>query len=282
MVLLQLWAWERLPMVRPQSVLPVEQLGDLPLGARWVCSCGYRNVTSHVVRTYRDQLDRTYERNFEFTPYDLVMPILPDYCKAGARMWTAEVPLIFYFIVEHHYPDRFCRQFSGFQDVPRPVQYRRDLHGTNGRTSKKIVNWAQKHFDYLEAWYNWEDHVIQMQEPSGEKKVSDAYISWYLCCGRRQIGKPEISSSYTELAYGLLWVGRRGRRALDNPNPAEIEQARREVTERIEQLLEGVEASPYAYLLHVPDEILNTAPNPYEPIQDNRRNLQRESEQLER
>ena len=36
MVLLQLWAWERLPMVRPQGVLPVDSLGDLLLSARLV------------------------------------------------------------------------------------------------------------------------------------------------------------------------------------------------------------------------------------------------------
>ncbi|CAH9122556.1 unnamed protein product [Cuscuta epithymum] len=32
LILLQLWAWERLPMVRPQQVLPLDAIFDLPYG----------------------------------------------------------------------------------------------------------------------------------------------------------------------------------------------------------------------------------------------------------
>lgn len=36
LVLLQIWAWERLPMVRPKGVLPTQEMGDRPYGARFV------------------------------------------------------------------------------------------------------------------------------------------------------------------------------------------------------------------------------------------------------
>ncbi|XP_019157451.1 PREDICTED: serine/threonine-protein phosphatase 7 long form homolog [Ipomoea nil] len=98
-------------MVRPQGVLPQEILGDLPLAARWNCRHSWRSVLGHVERVYRDQFDRLSASKFSFTPYDNILNSLPHYCKAGQEFWTARVPLIFFYIVEYHYPDRFCRQF---------------------------------------------------------------------------------------------------------------------------------------------------------------------------
>lgn len=145
---------------------------------------------------------------FVFTPYDEVMAILPDYCKAGEEIWTAEVPLIFYYVVEYHFPDRFCRQFHGFQDVPHPVHFRKDLHDLDGRSGRYISNWLDKHREYVQAYVDAPNSVVQMQVPQGQHSVSYAYLRWYHQCGRRIIGNPahsvregyqSLSAAYTEV-----------------------------------------------------------------------------------
>nr|GMD42524.1 serine/threonine-protein phosphatase 7 long form homolog [Ipomoea batatas] len=147
MVLLQLWAWERLPLLRPESIIPHQNFHGLPSGARWVSPQFWGDVPNHVIRTYRDQLDRVNQQMFVFEPYTTLLPELPDYCTAGQAIWTARVPLIFFYIVENYYPDRLCMQFSCIQDVPIQVQYSEELHALNGRSGN--CDWAEKHAEYL-------------------------------------------------------------------------------------------------------------------------------------
>ncbi|XP_031101831.1 serine/threonine-protein phosphatase 7 long form homolog [Ipomoea triloba] len=118
MLLLQLWAWERLPMLRPEGVIAELNIRDLPVGARWVGAHFWGNVPHHVIRAYRNQLDRVNQQMFVFEPYNALFPQLPDYCTADQAIWTARVPLIYFYIIEHYYPDRFCRQFSRFPRCP--------------------------------------------------------------------------------------------------------------------------------------------------------------------
>ncbi|XP_019157769.1 PREDICTED: serine/threonine-protein phosphatase 7 long form homolog [Ipomoea nil] len=117
LLLLQIWAWERLPMVRPEGFLPAHDGQDLPLASRWGGPHDWATVPNHVVRAYRDQLDRVQTDSFVFQPYRLLLHRLPDYCRAGEDIWTAEVPLIFGYVVEEYFPSRFCRQFGAQQPM---------------------------------------------------------------------------------------------------------------------------------------------------------------------
>ncbi|CAH9101989.1 unnamed protein product [Cuscuta epithymum] len=66
LILLQLWAWERLPMVRPQRVLPLHAIFDLPYGARWACAHNWADSSRFTLRIYRDQFDRLSESEVKF------------------------------------------------------------------------------------------------------------------------------------------------------------------------------------------------------------------------
>ncbi|XP_031123445.1 serine/threonine-protein phosphatase 7 long form homolog isoform X2 [Ipomoea triloba] len=90
LILLQIWAWERLPMVRPQGILLLNNLGDLPYRARWFCPHEWPTVMTHVIRAYRDQFDHCTDRKFEFRPYEDILPYLPYYCRDRAGMWTSQ------------------------------------------------------------------------------------------------------------------------------------------------------------------------------------------------
>lgn len=56
--LVQLWAWERLPFVRPSRLQPRVEIPDgAAYGGRWAVSFSLRTLPTHVLLTYRDQLD---------------------------------------------------------------------------------------------------------------------------------------------------------------------------------------------------------------------------------
>ena len=52
--------------------------------------------------------------------YRDVLELLPPYCIAGRHIWRATVPLIYFWIVEDHHPERVFRQF-GMKQVPLDI-----------------------------------------------------------------------------------------------------------------------------------------------------------------
>ncbi|CAH9087209.1 unnamed protein product, partial [Cuscuta epithymum] len=46
-------------MVRPQRVLPLHAIFDLPYGARWACAHNWADSSRFTLRIYRDQFDLT-------------------------------------------------------------------------------------------------------------------------------------------------------------------------------------------------------------------------------
>nr|GMC60241.1 serine/threonine-protein phosphatase 7 long form homolog [Ipomoea batatas] len=81
-------------------------------------------------------------------PYNV--DALPVCCRAGQIVWTARVPLLFFYAVEWHYPDRVLRQFGGYQDIPMYVEYDYNLHKLDGRTRNE--NWDVFHQAYVALW----------------------------------------------------------------------------------------------------------------------------------
>ncbi|VFQ66645.1 unnamed protein product [Cuscuta campestris] len=77
LVLLQLWAWECLPMTRPRGVVPLEQLVNVPYGVRWMCYHRWSDCTTHSLRVYKDQLDRLLEGEFVWMPYPNLKTLPP-------------------------------------------------------------------------------------------------------------------------------------------------------------------------------------------------------------
>ncbi|XP_028073290.1 serine/threonine-protein phosphatase 7 long form homolog [Camellia sinensis] len=80
LVLLQIWAWERLIRIAPSrrqvvapGKVPISQ-GDMqlpagPRGSRWRVDMGHEVVSTHVVVVYRDQLDRMIEGEVWYFSY---------------------------------------------------------------------------------------------------------------------------------------------------------------------------------------------------------------------
>ncbi|VFQ98300.1 unnamed protein product [Cuscuta campestris] len=128
LILLQIWAWERIPICRPHGVLPPEYGRE----HRGVLSSLDSVTVSFHLSVQGPVRQATWERAF--------------------AIWCACVSLIYTYMVEMYYPDRFCRQFDGLQDIPQAVDYDRELHAVRTtigtmvpRTSHFVEEWEGRH-----------------------------------------------------------------------------------------------------------------------------------------
>jgi hypothetical protein len=127
---------------------------------------------------------------------------LEDYlsprCDEEADEWLYEGPLIFFHIIEMHYPMRVYRQFGRLQGIPPLYSTNAQLHGYDGnmfillkrlisnaiwqcridrrlRTTQK--NWALTHDQYLNRWYNRTPRQIN-QIPTHHPGRWMEYLQW--------------------------------------------------------------------------------------------------------
>ncbi|KAD3337359.1 hypothetical protein E3N88_32879 [Mikania micrantha] len=101
-ILLQLWAWERIPSMAPRSFQQIDW--NKSYGARWVGPLTFRDTASHVVSTYRSELNSLSEFQFIWRPYDDILHQLPNICRNGQNCWRSQTFLICWHVVEPHQP----------------------------------------------------------------------------------------------------------------------------------------------------------------------------------
>ncbi|XP_050264214.1 uncharacterized protein LOC126708463 [Quercus robur] len=128
-------------------------------------------------------------------PYTHTLGSLPAYCTAGQHIWRAEVPLIFFWIVEWHHPERVLRQFGMKQPVPSVVDTSTTLHkiSLQGKWEK---NWEVEHDPFIRQWANRVNVVRGSDLLDDDDTYLVEYMMWYNRHTRRYI-TPE--SAYWEL-----------------------------------------------------------------------------------
>ncbi|XP_042012474.1 protein MAIN-LIKE 1-like [Salvia splendens] len=183
MMLLQLWAWERMPTLRPAFIGPVVHEPYTPCGARWKGTTQIGNAPRHSVEHYRDQISLIRPGQFIWTPY--AHCILPDYCNDVTGCSLCETYLVCWAYVEAHEPGRVRRQFNRYQDIPQNVDRmlrNADHLGKNDRRGKKGNNWATTHQFYIGEWdmryerFQAAEYVAPM---SLDIPMSPSYMAWY-------------------------------------------------------------------------------------------------------
>ncbi|KAK9994234.1 hypothetical protein SO802_023937 [Lithocarpus litseifolius] len=85
--------------------------------------------------------------------YMQILGSLPTYCTTGQHIWRAEVPLIYFWIVEGHHPERVFYQFGMKQPLPESVDMSSNLHriSLQGKWEK---DWAVEHAVHIQQWGN--------------------------------------------------------------------------------------------------------------------------------
>ncbi|XP_073026084.1 uncharacterized protein [Primulina eburnea] len=201
LVLLQIWAWERVPFVRPGRIAPREHTSPdrvsgeypspaAPYGSRWNVGFKLESVGTHVLVLYRDQLDNMKDDQFVWDPYPVeVLASLPDYCLSGRRIWQTVSPLICFDVVEFHHPDRVLRQFGQQQTIPAVCDTIPDIHLTD-RRGRQNYDWAQHHRQFVDMWTDRCARIVYAPPIESPIDQSDPYMIWYRQITRLLIGNP--------------------------------------------------------------------------------------------
>ncbi|KAM3326496.1 hypothetical protein P3S67_001622 [Capsicum chacoense] len=112
------WAWERITVLRPQIVGKRGTRNIFPTGlprgpyaTRWFAHLSWTNTSKHVLKVYRDALGSMTEDQFIWETYtDDLIESLPDYCRAGRDMWRVRVSIFYWDVIEVQLPDRVMRE----------------------------------------------------------------------------------------------------------------------------------------------------------------------------
>ncbi|XP_023900485.1 serine/threonine-protein phosphatase 7 long form homolog [Quercus suber] len=176
-LLVQLWAWERFPHICPVMRHPHQALPPGPLAIRWKGAKITTEHPMHVLRAYRLSLTSLRPNQIVWEPYRNYLGSLPAYCTAGQCIWRSIVPLINFWVVEGHHPERVLRQFGMKQDVPINVDTSTELHKITLQ-GKHEKNWAAEHRTHIAKWAA---HAIIVDAPPfhGEMSYNDDYMVWF-------------------------------------------------------------------------------------------------------
>ena len=135
-ILLQHWAWSRLPVgvpvpnESPEWGVPTSQ-DCHAFGKKWYENHEYKNQPHGKpvgIRLVRGQIQSMGDMQVNWTPYQELYSAgrLPQTVEDDSSLWLYRGPLVCFWIVEFHYPDRVLRQFGypslipADPDVPRP------------------------------------------------------------------------------------------------------------------------------------------------------------------
>ncbi|KAK7271576.1 hypothetical protein RJT34_27598 [Clitoria ternatea] len=185
LVLLQAWAWDRIPTVAP----PLRTLSDdqasrgwgFPLARRW---SQYFKNTKENVRAYRLALDQLDDHEFIWTPYasPTVRRFIPE---DPGEVCYAMVPLICFGIIEWHHPDRVMRQFGLRQPIPHPPTNMDRVEGVSmiGRAKWNVAECGT----WINLWMQRRDRLLHGRPFHGQLDQNSDYMRWYLNVTRRWI-----------------------------------------------------------------------------------------------
>ncbi|KAL1803572.1 hypothetical protein ACET3Z_032219 [Daucus carota] len=200
-LLLQLWAWTRLPTLAPVPRGPYsdsnkEIWGDLPgpYGLRWCVPKSYADASCHNVSVNRFSLDVLGPDHFIWLPYADVLDDLSEICQEGNAVWCYKGPIICFYIVEPHEPDRCVRQFGMVQDIPSSATvYSRCLHKMTLK-GKTETNWRDKHKEHILCWDNRLQFVNVINNVGAG--VTTRYTEWYANVTRPYHTRVAAAQSY--------------------------------------------------------------------------------------
>ncbi|KAK7300799.1 hypothetical protein RJT34_11650 [Clitoria ternatea] len=199
-ILVQLWAWERLPSIAPQC--PNVRDSDTPYGTRWLMGDSNKPL-GESMDFYRSRLDSLYNE-FVWEPYPkYVLATLPEICLRGHESWRAVVPLICFQIVEWHQPDRAMRQFGMEQHIPSAPSQPENIHGITLR-GKVEENWSTIFDPLIELWNNRLQYVCTRNLQIVPMSANHDYMKWYRKHTRRWITRKGTVRGYSFAALEVI------------------------------------------------------------------------------
>ena len=93
-------------------------------------------------------------------------------------MWLTISPLIFFYIVEWHRPDRVLRQFGLLQHIPEQCDTELGLHRYDLR-GRHDLDWMSIHHHNIQRWEARYDHLAKAEATSTSFGYNHPYMVWY-------------------------------------------------------------------------------------------------------
>ncbi|XP_049381485.1 serine/threonine-protein phosphatase 7 long form homolog [Solanum stenotomum] len=195
--LLQIWAWERVIVLKPQVIAQRDTennfLAGLPRGpraTRWFAHFSWTDTTKHVLKVFRDALDSMTEDQFIWEPYsDDLIENLPDYCRIGRDIWRVRAPIFCWDVVEVHLPDQAMRQFGLKQTIPTSFLFDA-THFHHDRRGRPNTNWKLEHAQWLPFWNQRLQYICDASLNREPLRYDDSYLIWFRRITRLVIGNP--------------------------------------------------------------------------------------------
>ncbi|KAM0902127.1 hypothetical protein ACQ4PT_019507 [Festuca glaucescens] len=163
MLLLSIWSWLRLPVGRPIEMCRNDWKDHrdplrMPTAAYlWDNTEPFHGESEECYMRYTSQLDALTLEKVTWEPYGepgsigrhILFRLNPK-CLEEAHLWRMNCPLICFYAVEYHLPDRVMRQFGLFQETPPPWKdTRKELHELDKIRQRKEKNWPNRHRHYI-------------------------------------------------------------------------------------------------------------------------------------
>ncbi|XP_062186666.1 serine/threonine-protein phosphatase 7 long form homolog [Phragmites australis] len=192
--LLQVWMWERLPFEDEGSLLTVA----------FLCR-NVRAVTGNAGRRYlfyTNELNCIMQSHVTWEPYDwheIVAMGLSTLCTQDSEYWQSVLPLICFYIVEMHCPNRMMRQFGKLQGTPPDtIPTFVALHKIDKRKQRGARDWRDVHHSYLVQWTNRAQTIMHggAAHRSGPYRE---YLRWLHNNSRLTIKPPRIAVGAEDL-----------------------------------------------------------------------------------
>lgn len=130
-----------------------------------------------------------------------LFPHLPYYCLEGVACWTCIAPLICFWIVEWHQPDRCLRQYAMYQTIPSPPCQEDKLHIIDANLRDR--NWLQDHAQFVTLWNDRHSRLAvtpHVEGPDLALPYHGTYLEWYRRITRRFVSPkgavPQVMVSF--------------------------------------------------------------------------------------
>ncbi|KAJ3684672.1 hypothetical protein LUZ61_013836 [Rhynchospora tenuis] len=185
-VFLQIWAWTRFPIGRPEPNMVPEEYEALPLGSRWVGGHDYGDVPHGSVSAYRLAFEELRDDHINWDAYNLEE--LPEFCQSEneKELWFYDGPLIWFYIVEAHPIQRVMRLLKKRQAIPPPLLSCPDILHESENIPFKRVNWMTTHAEWLTIWNARRQHVVRNNEAFSNADLR-RYMAWFNANGMRTV-----------------------------------------------------------------------------------------------
>ncbi|KAL4347549.1 hypothetical protein GQ457_17G024230 [Hibiscus cannabinus] len=199
MVLLQSWAWYRMPFIAPICAGPSE----FPLATRWHNKKEKRALEHKVTIEVRMLIDKWCESQFIWRPYldEGLLVLIPERAYDDVDNWCSIMSLIHFALVEMFYGNRVLRQFGYHQPVPE-MPLNMDEYEMIDTRGKSDSNWPLKHAEYIEKW-----NARATTRPRCDPLTTDdfdlsssSYHYWFL-----QNSRPKLTTQADLDAWFLLF-----------------------------------------------------------------------------